>query len=270
MESFFTNEELALSETFLRNGYAILPVENIDNLNAIKSSVVSLCCDFLQIDKPHDPNNFLENASEFISTDNLNPLRLYIFNKLNSEKSLRPSYFSLAKNSLYSLIGNELAMQNKVNLSIQMPNETSSVLDIHSDVFAGESPFQLNQWTPLVNVSKSSSMFILPRYKSDSVVNNISKINESGFNSLFEIYKNDLVWLDVPYESVLIFDSNCLHGNIKNSEEWTRWSFNCRYKSLLSPYFSFEKKLGSFYTPITIRPATRIGMSYSNPTGFSE
>ena len=69
----------------------------------------------------------------------------------------------MAKKNLSLLVGNELAMQNKAILSIQMPNDDSSVLPMHCDVFAGESPFQVNQWVPLVNSSRSMSMFFLPK-----------------------------------------------------------------------------------------------------------
>ena len=43
---------------------------------------------------------------------------------------------------------------------------------------------------------------------------------------------------------------------------------NCRFKSLFSPYA--DKRLGEFFEPITIRPATRVGMSHALPGGFKE
>ena len=40
-----------------------------------------------------------------------------------------------------------------------------------------------------------------------------------------------------------------LAGNIVNIEQETRWSMNCRFKSIFSPYG--DKKIGEFFTPIT-------------------
>ena len=57
-----------------------------------------------------------------------------------------------------------------------------------------------------------------------------------------------------------------MHGNRMNRESETRWSMNCRFKSLLSPYAG--KRLGEFFEPITIRAATRLGMAYEFPNGF--
>ena len=59
-----------------------------------------------------------------------------------------------------------------------------------------------------------------------------------------------------------------MHGNRINREAETRWSMNCRFKSLFSPYA--DKRLGEFFEPITIRAATRVGMNHKLPGGFRE
>jgi sporadic carbohydrate cluster 2OG-Fe(II) oxygenase len=67
---------------------------------------------------------------------------------------------------------------------------------------------------------------------------------------------------------VLLFNQNLMHGNIVNAEAETRWTMNCRFKSLFSPYAG--KRLGEFFEPITIRAASRIGMNHEMPGGFVE
>ena len=64
--------------------------------------------------------------------------------------------------------------------------------------------------------------------------------------------------------NVLLFTQNVMHGNIVNREPGTRWSSNCRFKSVFSPYH--DKKLGEFFEPILVRPATSIGASYRLPS----
>ena len=66
--------------------------------------------------------------------------------------------------------------------------------------------------------------------------------------------------LDTP---VLIFNQNLIHGNHINKEKNTRWSLNCRFKSIFTPYA--EKSIGEFFEPITLRPATKDGMKYTLP-----
>jgi sporadic carbohydrate cluster 2OG-Fe(II) oxygenase len=61
----------------------------------------------------------------------------------------RPTYFGPARSTIETLVGNELAMQDRVNLSIQLPRDDSSLLPIHADAFGGETPFQVVEWLPL-------------------------------------------------------------------------------------------------------------------------
>ena len=44
----------------------------------------------------------------------------------------------MAKPYIEAIAGNELAMQKKINLSIQLPQDDSSLLAVHSDVWAGD------------------------------------------------------------------------------------------------------------------------------------
>ena len=47
---------------------------------------------------------------------------------MSNYKDLRKNYYFIAKDILDKIVGNELAMQMRVNLSIQMPNDDSSLL----------------------------------------------------------------------------------------------------------------------------------------------
>ena len=62
---------------------------------------------------------------------------------------------------------------------------------------------------------------------------------------------------------ILIFNQNLPHGNVVNLESETRWSLNCRFKSVFSPYG--DKKIGEFFEPITLRAISKIGMNYKYP-----
>ena len=168
------------------------------------------------------------------------------------------------------LVGNELAMQNRVNLSIQLPEDDSSLLPIHADAFGGETPFQVVEWLPLVDCHSTKSMFILPRPACERVYAEFRKYEGKGMDTLFEDVKDELVWCDVPYGHVLVFSPNQLHGGVINREPETRWSMNCRLTGLFTPYRGAEKKLGSYYLPITTRAVTRVGMAYQEPSGFEE
>jgi sporadic carbohydrate cluster 2OG-Fe(II) oxygenase len=241
-----------------------------DALEAIREEVVRLACTHLKCPPPNDPGRFLDDIHQLVAPKDLNALRLAIYHGVNAAAWLRPSYFALARRHLELLVGNELAMQNRVNLSIQMSNDDSSILPIHADAFGGETPFQVVVWLPLVDCYRTKSMFILPYAENRALLPRMKEFRAGGMAEVFDAIKDQLVWLDVPFGSVLLFSTNQLHGNVVNGEATTRWSMNCRFTGLFTPYTSQEKKLGSFYLPITTRPVTQVGLDYEPPGGFEE
>ena len=267
-KTFFSAEETSLAEEFLSAGYVIRDVEDRAALDQLRHEIVIAAARAVNVPLPKDDGEFLDGVHKLISIEKLNSFRLGLYRELNAQNWFRPTYFSLARRIVEILVGNELAMQNRINLSIQLPDDRTSLLDIHADVFGGETPYQVVEWLPLVNVAQTKSMFILPRPQSEKVVADIKCY--SGMPALFEAVKANLVWLNIPYGKVLVFTPNVLHGNVVNEEQTTRWSMNTRFTGLFTPYGSAEKTLGSYYLPITARPTTRIGMTYRHPEGFEE
>lgn len=263
--SFKTSAELELESQFLKDGYVICPVEEPELLNEIQSLAASLVSAHINV-KCEDPLDFLNSIHRHLDSANLNDARLTVFNAMNNEAWLRVAYYRLATSTLQSLVGNELAMQRRVNLSIQLPNDHSSLLAMHTDTLSGDSPFEVVEWLPLVDCHDTKAMFILPPEQNAELQNRLSEFKGRGLDDLTDAVKDDLIWLDVPYGSVLIFNQNLFHGNVVNKEAETRWSMNCRFKAVFTPYA--DKKLGEFFEPITLRAASRIGLDYEYPGGF--
>jgi sporadic carbohydrate cluster 2OG-Fe(II) oxygenase len=264
MNPFFDPEEQALADRFLSDGYVILPAEDRAGLDRIRAHVAQLAAERLGQPAPNDPGEFLDHIHDRLSVDDLNALRLGVFEDMNAASWFRPAYFRLARQAIGWLTGNELAMQRRVNLSIQMPLDDSSLLPLHADVWAGDSAYELVLWTPLVDCRRTKSMYILPagphaRFQAEFA----ERAAEGGVQALFEAARPHLVWLDIPYGHVLLFNQNLAHGNVVNEEATTRWTMNCRFKQLLTPYA--DKRLGDFFEPITLRPSTRLGADYRFP-----
>ena len=145
-----------------------------------------------------------------------------------------------------------------------MPQDSSSLLPMHSDVWSGNSPYEVVFWLPLVNCSKTQSMFLIPRYISREIQKDFDKFKNLSSNEIFNELKKEMVFLDVKYGQGLIFSHSIIHGNIINEEKTTRWTFNTRFKSLLTPYR--DKELGESFFPLIIKPATRIGYEFEQET----
>jgi len=259
---FFEARENELGEQFLKNGFFIQPVEDQESLDRIRELVAATAGKFLGID-PTLSDKFLDNIHKEVGAARLNDLRLSVIGGLNADTALRPRYFALARKLLAALVGNELAMQLRLNLSIQLPGDDSSLLPVHADVWSGDSPYEVVVWLPLVDCYRTKSMFLLPPEHAQSLHECFSDYQEKSSESLYQDIKANLQWIEIKYGEILIFNQNLPHGNRVNEEEETRWSLNCRFKSVFSPYG--DKKLGEFFEPVTLRPASRLGMQYRYP-----
>lgn len=266
--SFLPQEDRLLGEAFLRDGFVIVPAESKPGLDRIRSSIAGTAARFLGVDAPGDPDAFLNQIHQRIGLERLNDLRLTVIQAMTETEWLRSAYFQLAARALSAIVGNELAMQRRINLSVQLPHDESSLLPVHADTWAGDSPFEVVLWVPLVDCRGTKSMFILPRPVEESTHARLAAFESKGVEALFRAIEPDLTWIDIPYGHVLLFSQNLMHGNRVNQEPETRWSMNCRFKGLFTPYA--DKKLGEFFAPITLRPASRMGLDYRLPEGFHE
>lgn len=227
---------MTLSEEFLANGIVKIPVEDMEALHLMRNILIL---------EGNDGNK----THEFMRAEELNEFRLGRISEINTYPFTKTCYYSLAKSALHEIVGNELVMQRNINLSIQLPGDTSSLLPVHADVLQGDSAYEVVLWVPLVDCHGSKSMFFS------------RKQPPIEGKSLEQIYEEcDPYFVDCKYGEALIFSQNYFHGNRVNETNETRWSLNCRFKSLFSPYG--DKKLGEFFEPLDIRPATKMGLAY--------
>lgn len=267
--SFDAPNEREMCARFLEQGYHIQDVEDTQALEAIHDLVIDAACTHLGANKPSDPEKFLNTVHERVPVTELNGFRLSVIRAVNEAPWFRAAYYSLARQALATLVGNELAMQRSLGLSVQMPNDDSSLLPLHADVWDGDSPYEIVMWLPLVHCHDSKTMYILPTAKDAAAKATMGAFRDQSVEDFYQSIEADLDWVDIRYGQVMIFSQNLIHGNRLNVEPETRWSFNCRFKSLLSPYGPM-KTLGESFEPMFIRPATRFGMAYKHPEGFDE
>lgn len=226
MNNFLSPEDAALSEQFLSDGYVIVPAQSTADLQAIRS-VAAVALGWPELDQAH----------ERVKPEDLNALKMKFMAELNGANWTRAAYYGLASDALCALAGSELSMQRKFNCNIQLPGDAKSLLPVHADTWTGDSPYQLVMWLPLVDCYRTKSMFFQgPRGEE---------------------------YLEIDYGEVLIFNSTYPHGNRVNEEATTRWTINCRFKGVWSPYAN--KGAGEHFEPITLRAASRVGMAYKHP-----
>jgi len=262
MANFLDKSEEKISKEFLQNGFVIKKIDDLKSLHWIKKTFSTILSSKNKFKNISDIKKF-NQTHNYLKKKELNNYRLDIINKLNLKKELRKKYFNCAKKYLDLIVGNELVMQKRINLSIQFPKDNSSLLDVHADVWSGDSPYEAVVWIPMVDCYKTKSMYILPfsKYKKYEKKLFDKKINSS--ENLYNKIKKDLKWLNVKYGELIIFNQCLPHGNVINATNQTRWSMNCRFKSVYSPYL--DKKIGEFFEPISLKAVSKAAIKYNFP-----
>lgn len=260
---FLTEFEHEISEEFLHQGYVVRPAADQKALEWMRNQVVRLAGEILDTSSQTSPADVLNQIHERISVTDLNGFRLQMIRGITALDQFREMYFRVARPYLEALVGNELAMQLRVNLSIQLPGDDSSLLPVHADTWSGDSPFEVVVWIPMVDCYGTKSMYLLPPIPVAELDAHFTKSVGGSSEALYQSIKDDIHWIKVKYGEVLVFNQALPHGNRINTERETRWSMNCRFKSVFTPYG--DKKLGEFFEPISLRAVSRTGMAYRFP-----
>jgi len=188
-KNFLTLEDTKISNEFKRDGYVIRSVADKKSLNYIQSQFIKLIKKNYKFEKNYNNEKILNFVHKKIKKNQLNDFRLKILNQINKDKNCRYSYFNVTKPYLEAIVGNELVMQKKINLSIQLPEDQNSLLAVHSDVWSGDSPFEVVVWLPLVNCFRTKSMYILPANLINQFNKKISKKNYQNSEKVFQLIK---------------------------------------------------------------------------------
>lgn len=260
---FLSDIENKIDKRYLDQGYVVAPCSDPQSLSWVRDFFLSLIRKELHIEDVVSDSDVLNLVHNTIPVSELNDFRLLLIKQINSSPEFRVRYYQIAKEYLNIIVGSELSMQLKVNLSIQLPKDYSSLLPIHADTWSGDSPFEVVVWIPLVDCHDTKSMYILPPDATLALHKNFKNMSNASSEDLYKSIQADVHWIDIKYGEVLIFNQTLPHGNRVNLESETRWSMNCRFKSVFTPYG--EKKLGEFFEPITLKAASKIGMGYKLP-----
>jgi sporadic carbohydrate cluster 2OG-Fe(II) oxygenase len=140
MVNYLFKEEQDISNDFNKNGYIIKNINNISSLEYIKNKIIKIIKKKINLKKKIDDKYLLNNIHKFIEVKDLNNFRLFVINEINSDNLFRTHYYKLSRPYLDYIVGNELVMQIKINLSIQFPLDDSSLLATHADTWSGDSP----------------------------------------------------------------------------------------------------------------------------------
>ena len=184
INKFLSNNEKKISEMYLKKGFVLHNINNLEDLHWIRNAYLEIIQKNIPKIKKKNNSNVFDNIHKYIKSSKLNTFRLDVINQIHKKKDFREKFYKISKELVDIIVGNEVAMQLRIGLSIQLPGDESSLLPIHADTWTGVSPYESVVWLPLVDCYKTKSMFILPADK----INKIGNI----FNEKKIIKSNDI------------------------------------------------------------------------------
>ena len=177
----------------------------------------------------------LSDLHRYINTEELNEKRLDAFKKINSINAIKNKLKKAIFPNAQYLMGQDLAIQTQINLSMQIPNDESSILEPHQDYRSGDSPFQKVIWIPLTECRDTNCLYM------------------NNNDGIFEP-------IEAKYGEIMMFDPNTLHGNVLNTTKKTRVSVNIRVKNWFSPDMGTyipDRQFGEYYEDFNFSKSTK-------------
>jgi len=220
--------------------YKILSTTYPDRFNLLKYSIAGSIAG--QLNKSFEACE-LSQLHSYLEIKELNDLRMKTFQHINDlewQELLKLNCFDQVR----KLLGPDLLIQKKINLSIQMPGDKQSILPEHSDCSSGDSPFEIVLWIPITDCFDTNSIFIYGSDESRVFYSNVM----NGTNDSLD--PNLCKSLSLSYGEYLLFPPTLIHGNTLNTTDFTRISLNVRIKSIFSPYIASQtpdRKFGAYY-----------------------
>jgi sporadic carbohydrate cluster 2OG-Fe(II) oxygenase len=205
----------------------------------------------------------LEYLHSLCDPVNVNELRLFVFDQINTHFDWKKALIESCGDNLAKLLGPNIYIQKKINLSIQLPNDPSSILPTHSDCMSGDSPFQLNMWIPLTRAYASNTMFLVSRELSLRLIS--EQIDRFRLRSSFirremdqtiydscHINESSKYYVNAFPGDYIIFNPAVLHGNELNTTSSTRISLNVRLAAIGAPSplaVNTDRSFSTYYEP---------------------
>jgi len=247
-----------LTDEYISNGYIKFKAQCLKSFDVFDQQIKNIISKY-DVD--------LEMLHTKIDSNDVNTLRLKCFKELNSINNWEHYLYNIGGPVIDAIFGHEISIQNKINFSIQLPNDTTSQIPLHTDRASGHSLFESVLWTSLTTSTNTAAMYLTDIDSTIEILNDLQNFETIGGIQLEEKYKNKFKFISVNPGDCILFSSNLYHGNVVNRESKTRMSFNCRIKPVWAPEvksFPNERITGSFYKPFKFSPSTKVATRFLN------
>lgn len=243
---------------FERRGFCVVPAGDVTTLDRLRASTRDLAFDIVGKTPGEHVGDDLDRLHEHVAPGQpATEFRSALTRRLPERLDVGQAVFTAFEEPLDGLVGNDVLAQRVPNVVFQPPGDPRPT-ELHRDAPAN-SPYEVVVWLPLVDCSRTKSMYLLDRSASTAMLAFHRKRPDDavGFQRLLD---TRAVLMEVPYGSALLFWPGLFHGSLVNRECTSRLTLNLRYKNLFAPLGM--KDPFRYFKVARTSPLTRLGLAF--------
>ena len=220
-------------------GYAVIPVENMETFIKLKDSFVER----INISTGSEKNiDFVRKAMAKMSKAEINRSMIDILKFTNLSEMIINSFPKLIE----SLCGKELFIQRRATIIMNVPGEGQAKQWPHYELMSGISPFTYVIWAPLHDLEDQSGAYYINQKESLEVMKKEQAAGLVNGPTVLNMMQNQKP-TPLKFGQAIIFNPFVLHGNVTFNSKFARIAYSVRFQSNNKPLLQKNSDYLKYY-----------------------
>ena len=220
-------------------GYAVIPVENMETFIKLRDSFVER----INISNGSEKHiDFVRKAMAKMSKAEINRSMIDILKFTNLSEMIINSCPKLVE----SLCGKELFIQRRATIIMNVPGEGQAKQWPHYELMSGISPFTYVIWAPLHDLEDQSGAYYINQKESLEVMKKEQAAGLVNGPTVLNMMQNQKP-TPLKFGQAIIFNPFVLHGNVTFNSKFARIAYSVRFQSNNKPLLQKNSDYLKYY-----------------------
>ena len=220
-------------------GYAVIPVENMETFIKLRDSFVER----INISNGSEKNiDFVRKAMAKMSKAEINRSMIDLLKFTNLSEMIINSFPKLIE----SLCGKELFIQRRATIIMNVPGEGQAKQWPHYELMSGISPFTYVIWAPLHDLEDKSGAYYIDQKESLEIMKKEQAAGLVNGPTVLNMIQNQKP-TSLKFGQAIIFNPFILHGNVTFNSKFARIASGVRFQSYNKPLLQKNSEYLKYY-----------------------
>ena len=220
-------------------GYAVIPVENMETFIKLRDSFVER----INISNGSEKNiDFVRKAMAKMSKAEINRSMIDLLKFTNLSEMIINSCPKLVE----SLCGKELFIQRRATIIMNVPGEGQAKQWPHYELMSGISPFTYVIWAPLHDLEDKSGAYYIDQKESLEIMKKEQAAGLVNGPTVLNMMQNQKP-TSLKFGQAIIFNPFILHGNVTFNSKFARIASGVRFQSYNKPLLQKNSDYLKYY-----------------------